>query len=42
MNVNQVIQQSATGTGDTPQGTPVGVSLTTDSNHDFSSFLVVF
>lgn len=35
INVNQVIQQSATGTGDTPQGTPVGLSLTTDSNDDF-------
>lgn len=35
INVNQVIQQSATGTGDTPQGTPVGLSLTTDTNDDF-------
>lgn len=35
INVNQVIQQSATGIGDTPQGTPVGMSLTTDTNSDF-------
>lgn len=36
INVNQVIQQSGTGTGaDTPQGTVVGMSQTTDSNHDF-------
>lgn len=35
VNVNQVIQQSATGSGDTPQGTPVGLSLTTDSHEDF-------
>lgn len=35
INVNQIVQQSATGTGDTPQGTVVGMSLTTDSNEDF-------
>ena len=36
INVNQVIQQSGTGAGaDTPQGTVVGMSQTTDSNHDF-------
>lgn len=35
INVNQIVQQSATGTGDTPQGTVVGMSLTTDTNHDF-------
>ena len=35
INVNQIVQQSATGTGDTPQGTVVGMSLTTDSNSDF-------
>lgn len=36
INVNQVIQQSDTGAGaDTPQGTVVGMSQTTDSNHDF-------
>lgn len=35
INVNQIVQQSATGTGDTPQGTVVGMSLTTDTNDDF-------
>lgn len=36
INVNQVIQQSGTGSGsDTPQGTVVGMSQTTDSNDDF-------
>lgn len=36
VNINQVIQQSGTGAGaDTPQGTVVGMSQTTDSNHDF-------
>lgn len=36
INVNQVIQQSGTGSGaDTPQGTVVGMSQTTDSNADF-------
>ena len=36
INVNQVIQQSGTGAGaDTPQGTVVGMSQTTDSHDDF-------
>ncbi len=36
INVNQVIQQSGTGTGsNTPQGTVVGMSQTTDSHSDF-------
>lgn len=36
ININQVIQQSGTGAGaDTPQGTVVGMSQTTDSTHDF-------
>lgn len=36
ININQVIQQSGTGAGaDTPQGTVVGMSQTTDSNRDF-------
>lgn len=36
INVNQVIQQSGTGAGaDTPQGTVVGMSQTTDSHSDF-------
>lgn len=36
ISVNQIVQQSATGTGDTPQGTPVGLSLTTDTHYDFT------
>ena len=36
INVNQVIQQSGTGAGaDTPQGTVVGMSQTTDTHNDF-------
>lgn len=36
INVNQVIQQSGTGAGaDTPQGTVVGMSQTTDTHSDF-------
>ncbi len=36
INVNQVIQQSGTGSGSsTPQGTVVGMSQTTDSHADF-------
>lgn len=36
ISVNQVIQQSGTGAGaDTPQGTVVGMSQTTDSHADF-------
>lgn len=37
INVNQVIQQSGTGESvNTPQGTVVGMSLTTDSHADFT------
>lgn len=36
INVNQIVQQSATEEGTTPQGTPVGLSLTTDTNSDFT------
>lgn len=37
ITINQVIQQSGTGTGsETPQGTVVGQSLTTDSHYDFT------
>jgi hypothetical protein len=36
INVNQIVQQSATEKGTTPQGTPVGLSLTTDTNSDFT------
>lgn len=36
VNINQVIQQSGTGSGSsTPQGTVVGMSQTTDSHSDF-------
>ncbi len=36
INVNQVVQQSGTGSGSsTPQGTVVGMSQTTDSHSDF-------
>ncbi len=35
ITVNQIVQQSATQDGSTPQGTPVGLSLTTDIHHDF-------
>lgn len=35
INVNQVIQQSATESSGTPQGTVVGMSQTTDSHEDF-------
>lgn len=35
ITVNQIVQQSATTSGSTPQGTPVGLSLTTDTHHDF-------
>ena len=36
ININQIVQQSATTAGGTPQGTPVGLSLTTDSHSDFT------
>uniref|UniRef100_A0AAU8AVT5 Major capsid protein n=1 Tax=Dulem virus 136 TaxID=3145613 RepID=A0AAU8AVT5_9VIRU len=36
INVNQIVQQSATQDGSTPQGTPVGLSLTTDNHYDFT------
>lgn len=35
ININQIIQQSATLEGSTPQGTTVGQSLTVDHNSDF-------
>lgn len=41
INISQVVQQSGTGDGSTtPQGTVVGQSLTTDSNHDFTKSFV--
>lgn len=36
IRINQVLQQSATEEGTTPQGTPVGQSLTTDVHSDFT------
>ncbi len=37
INVNQIVQQSGTGSASsTPQGTPTGLSLTTDVHGDFS------
>ncbi len=35
ININQVVQQSATSKSGTPQGTVVGMSQTTDSHSDF-------
>lgn len=40
INVNQVLQQSATTEGSTPQGNPVGMSLTTDTHNDFTKSFV--
>lgn len=36
INVNQIVQQSGTQSGTTPQGTVVGQSLTTDTHSDFT------
>lgn len=36
VNINQIVQQSATTEGSTPQGNPVGLSLTTDNHSDFT------
>lgn len=36
ITINQVVQQSATMEGSTPQGTPVGLSQTTDRHSDFT------
>lgn len=40
ININQVLQTSGTAEGSTPQGTPVGQSLTTDTHHDFKKSFV--
>ena len=40
VNVNQIVQQSATAAEGTPQGTPVGLSLTTDTHFDFKKSFV--
>lgn len=36
INVNQIVQQSATTTGSTPQGNPVGLSVTHDNADSFT------
>lgn len=36
ININQIVQQSATTEGSTPQGNPVGLSVTTDNHSDFT------
>lgn len=40
ININQIVQQSATVEGSTPQGTPVGLSMTSDSHFDFTKSFV--
>lgn len=40
ININQIVQQSATQSGSTPQGNPVGLSLTTDNHSDFTHSFV--
>lgn len=35
IRINQIVQQSATTEGSTPQGNPVGLSLTSDNHSDF-------
>ena len=40
ININQVLQQSGTVEGSTPQGTPTGQSLTTDVHFDFRKSFV--
>ncbi len=40
ININQIVQQSATESSGTPQGTPVGLSLTTDNHSDFTHSFV--
>lgn len=39
ININQIVQQSQT-TDQSPQGNPVGLSLTSDSHHDFRKSFV--
>lgn len=36
VNINQIVQQSATEAEGTPQGNPVGLSLTTDTHSEFT------
>uniref|UniRef100_A0AAU8AVG7 Major capsid protein n=2 Tax=Dulem virus 190 TaxID=3145667 RepID=A0AAU8AVG7_9VIRU len=39
VNINQIVQQSQT-TDQSPQGNPVGLSMTTDTHHDFKKSFV--
>lgn len=40
ININQIVQQSATTDGSTPQGNPTGLSLTSDVHYDFTKSFV--
>lgn len=40
ISINQIVQQSATQEGSTPQGNPVGLSVTSDVHHDFKKSFV--
>lgn len=40
ININQIVQQSGTVEGSTPQGTPVGLSVTNDTHSDFRKSFV--
>lgn len=40
ISINQIVQQSATQDGSTPQGNPVGLSVTSDVHHDFKKSFV--
>lgn len=40
ININQIVQQSATEAGSTPQGTPTGLSVTSDNHSDFTKSFV--
>jgi len=40
VNINQVVQQSGTSTGTTPQGTVTGFSVTSDNHSDFTKSFV--
>lgn len=40
ININQIVQQSATVEGSTPQGTPVGLPQTADTHSDFTKSFV--
>lgn len=40
ININQIVQNSATTDGSTPQGNPTGLSLTSDVHYDFTKSFV--